>query len=1090
MTGKRVKIAAAVLCLLLLFSVLSPAALADDPPAADIVFLLDTTGSMTNEMPLVRQQAGVFLNTLTAAGMDVRVAIVQFKDITKDGASSTQIARSNGRPWLDPEEALVVLDMITPAGGGSDEPAGTEAEIPPDCETPLDAVGCMLNELSFRPLAGKHAVLITDGGCKPDNNYGFAAVGEESAQTAASKKLAEAGVSMSVVTYGSSIYRDPVYGYEKLRFSSPGETGFFDQADEYPFGPILANMVTDYLSDIHVTLDWEPTDDGNHYLRMRLSSAAPRTVRDLRVDLLLPEGVAAITDGFNGTSFTVEELELSNTEEKTFIWKVSALALSDTTSYTCAVTVRIAGIAGVTWYAQKTFAVPGTDVHDYSWDFDKDSYSFANVMKDLQGHGFGEGPYYISPDDLSMLKNQLSKTDLESVGYTFGRVCDDPQGRLENFLRHEITDWKGSCYGLSLTMALFKTGILDASDYTAADPATTRSITPLDASADSSLESMINVYHFTQAVHVIPYAAGQVGASDFAKFIKPMYARGQAVGSPGHMPFIINMSYVSSDGKGSGHAVVCYGAEEGEWTYKDKSYQRRLLIADPNITLAPMYIYISDGWDFAVYTGENKYDTFSYHKVELNGLYAIDYSDMEANYDACLMSKYGVPFTVTSENGSLTVTEGGASGDLDFVPDFAANARADGEDESVWPDYILQDGADSYTVTPAGDDKALDFKLFFSDVALGLTGAAESATVGRDGSIEVEGAEGQVTVSVTANGSELGFVTVSGQAEGDFSLALDEDGSLTVSGGLADYTVSNMTVEPETDEAVIHGGADAKVSAPTEEEPDIVVLLDADGDGAFESKLDKEHPGHVYEYTDNGDGTHTAACYMGDDTFTERHHFSGLYCRDCGAFILPAGSGSPHQGGDHSSGGEAAWVNPFHDVGEGDWFYGAVRYSDENGLMRGVSATAFAPDLAFSRAMLVTVLYRLEGQPKVSAAAPFDDVAAGQWYSDAVSWAAAKGVVKGYGDGSFGPEDSVTREQFAAILYRYAGLKGYDTAPAASLSGFADASAVGDWARPALEWACGAGLIKGRTATALVPQGETSRAEAAAMLTRFCEKYL
>lgn len=1088
MTGKRLKTAAAVLCLLLLFSVLPSAALADDHPAADIVFLLDTTGSMANEMPLVREEVDTFLSILTAAGIDTRVAIVQFKDITKDGASSTQITRSNSQTWFDPEEALVLLGKITPAGGGSPEPAGTEADYSPDCETPLDAVGCMLNGLSFRPQASKHAVLITDGGCKPDNNYGFAASGGTSVQRVVSQKLAEAGVTISIVTY-SSFYRDENVGYQDLFMGSSGKTPFF--GGEYSIGLVLADMFADYLDNLIVGLTGEATYDGYYLFTAQLSSKSESmTVKNLEIEMQLADGLTLTGDSSNSPlSFTEEELTLTNEKPKYYYWKVSAPPLSENTNYTCAVTVRMADSA--VGFSQKTITVPGKDVHDYTWDFDKDSYSFANVMEDLQGHGFGEGPYYISQDDFRALKNQLSKVDLESMGHLYGRGGDDRNERIESFLRHEITDWKGSCYGLSLTMALFKVGILDAADYTSSVPPATKSIAPLKASADSSLESMINVYHFTQAMNSGSYSVFKVGDPGFAEKIKAMYDRGKAVGSPGHMPFIINMSYVSSDGKGSGHAVVCYGAEEGEWTYAGATYHRRMLIADPNILIAAMYIYISDDWGFAIYNANNHYDTFVICNEELNVLDALHYSDLAANHNALMLSKYGIPFTVTSENGRLTITPGGASGNLDFVPDFVANARADGEDESVWPDYILKDGAVSYTVTPAGDGNELDFKLFFSDVALGLTGAAESATVGRDGSIEVEGASGQVTVSVTANGSELGFVTVSGQAEGNFSLELDEEGSLTVSGELTDYTVSNMTVEPETDEAVIHGGADAKISAPTEEEPDIKVFLDADGDGAFESKLDKEHPGHVYEYTDNGDGTHTAVCYMGDDTFTERHHFSGLYCRDCGAFILPAGSGSPHQGGDHSSGdGPAAWVNPFHDVGEGDWFYDAVRYSDENGLMRGVSATAFAPDLAFSRAMLVTVLYRLEGQPKVSAAAPFDDVAAGQWYSDAVSWAAANGVVKGYGDGSFGPEDSVTREQFAAILYRYAGLKEYDTAPAADLSGFADASAVGDWARPALKWACGAGLIKGRTDTALVPQGETSRAEAAAMLMRLGKKYL
>lgn len=152
--------------------------------------------------------------------------------------------------------------------------------------------------------------------------------------------------------------------------------------------------------------------------------------------------------------------------------------------------------------------------------------------------------------------------------------------------------------------------------------------------------------------------------------------------------------------------------------------------------------------------------------------------------------------------------------------------------------------------------------------------------------------------------------------------------------------------------------------------------------------------------------------------------------------------------------------------------------------MQGVSATTFAPDQSTTRAMVVTILYRLAGEPGAPRNIAFADVAPGLWYTDAISWAAANGIVEGYSQDAFGPEDLVTREQLAAILYRYAAYKGADVSGRADLTGYADASAVSDWAREGVSWAVQAGLIQGRSATTLVPAGTSTRAELAAVLSR------
>lgn len=174
----------------------------------------------------------------------------------------------------------------------------------------------------------------------------------------------------------------------------------------------------------------------------------------------------------------------------------------------------------------------------------------------------------------------------------------------------------------------------------------------------------------------------------------------------------------------------------------------------------------------------------------------------------------------------------------------------------------------------------------------------------------------------------------------------------------------------------------------------------------------------------------------------------------------------------------------FSDVRTGDWFYEAVQFVCEQGLMNGTGGGRFSPNDATTRGMIVTILYRLEGAP-AAGAADFADVASGAYYETPVAWAAANGIVNGYGDRRFGPNDVITREQLASILYRYAGYKGYDTASEKPLDGFRDAAQVSAYAGEALRWACGSGLINGMDGNRLAPQGSATRAQVAAILMRF-----
>lgn len=180
-------------------------------------------------------------------------------------------------------------------------------------------------------------------------------------------------------------------------------------------------------------------------------------------------------------------------------------------------------------------------------------------------------------------------------------------------------------------------------------------------------------------------------------------------------------------------------------------------------------------------------------------------------------------------------------------------------------------------------------------------------------------------------------------------------------------------------------------------------------------------------------------------------------------------------------------TTPFTDVAKNAWYADAVQYVYENGIMDGTSAASFSPNATTTRGMIVTMLHRLEDTPP-AASSGFTDVAVGAWYADAVAWAAKNGVVNGVSAASFAPNTAITREQLAAILYRYAQLKGYSVSVSGNLSGYADASQISEYAVAAMQWANAAGLITGNTANTLNPRGHATRAEVATILMRFVEK--
>jgi len=277
------------------------------------------------------------------------------------------------------------------------------------------------------------------------------------------------------------------------------------------------------------------------------------------------------------------------------------------------------------------------------------------------------------------------------------------------------------------------------------------------------------------------------------------------------------------------------------------------------------------------------------------------------------------------------------------------------------------------------------------------------------------------------------------------------------SGGSSGGSSSGKTTYKVTTSAVNNGGVNA---SPSNAEKGATITITLSPDKGY--KLDK------LTVTD-GSGKTVSTVKKSDTVYT---------------FTMPASA--VNVGVSYVKATETPSETKFNDVSANDWFASAVDYVTGKGMMNGTAANTFSPKANTTRGMVVTVLYRLENQPSTSAAS-FTDVASGAYYANAVAWANANGIVSGYGSGKFGPNDKVTREQLAAILYRYAQYKKYDVSGANSLDGYTDVQSVSSYAVPALQWANAAGVVTGKSGSKLDPKGNATRAEVAAMLMRFCE---
>lgn len=495
-------------------------------------------------------------------------------------------------------------------------------------------------------------------------------------------------------------------------------------------------------------------------------------------------------------------------------------------------------------------------------------------------------------------------------------------------------------------------------------------------------------------------------------------------------------------------------------------------------------------------------------------------TDPEITIAASYEGVEGATILVYSGTGNITSSDdafNAANGDLDRSYGFCLSfyggtwlldAGSDGIDSNG--DVYLYGGVIEVFASAASADASLDYdgSCYYEGgtlLAVGMTGMAQtpssgvSATFGAGGMMgggmggggrdQMSGMEGQTTTdstTVPTDGSTATQGNWGGGGRGQMGTGTgDTDGQAatgeppardgtTAEGTPPDGTAMEQMTPPDGATGTMETtGTTQSALSVTITAGSEIVIKDASGDTIYTATGVKNANSVVFAsedlvsgetYTLYVDGTESATAIAAEGT---------------------GNSGMGGFGGQQTEQTQANRTGTFQDVTSDKWYYQAVEYVNHRGIMNGVSNQSFAPDTGLTRAMLVQMLYNMESDPQAGTAT-FTDVKSDAWYAAAVSWAASNGIVDGYEDGSFAPEDIVTREQAALILYRYAVYLGYSTGDKNDLTGYQDTAAVSSYALEALRWANAAGIVNGTDDGALLPQGSTTRAQAATMLMQFC----
>lgn len=585
----------------------------------------------------------------------------------------------------------------------------------------------------------------------------------------------------------------------------------------------------------------------------------------------------------------------------------------------------------------------------------------------------------------------------------------------------------------------------------------------------------------------------------------------------------------SKSGKTYDHRVLIYDCNVVSWNWK----------ADNCL----LFNEGTDEWEipYYYYNGATSTDSGAYLKRCVSTLEMINVKDYNSgrsnsNYIAELRCENETEFQMVHSDGRrwlINAAKGIASGDTDLMS-YSDSGFLPGSNVLSPLNVVLPDESAAYTLTPASDDAAaMDISVLYDDRYLSVSSdSAREINLGENEPLSLKGNKGTFAVAIADDNIRSGaFNTynVTGDSEGDITLDLSDEGCTIKGDNLAgivvtaregdivdvlelpwnmeDTDIKSVDIKRVEDELMINGTTTFNVTFDANGGTVTPETMTTDENGKLADLPVPVRKGYRFDgwftSADGGNQVTMNAAFI-DDTVVyaqwtyvgSSHHrpsHSGSASRPSGSSTVSKPSDDsgrksktddePEQDTEPEEVPSNVWQNPFTDVAESSWYYDAVRFVSESGLMTGTKPTLFAPETVLTRAMLAQILYQQAGSPAVSGSSPFVDVPAAEWYTDAVIWASQQSLVSGYSSGVFAPNDPITREQLAVILWRHAN---QPSEPSAELL-FADAAVANSYAVPALRWAVGAELISGMSGNRLAPSGVVTRAQAAQMLKNYLQ---
>ena len=502
---------------------------------------------------------------------------------------------------------------------------------------------------------------------------------------------------------------------------------------------------------------------------------------------------------------------------------------------------------------------------DIYWLFGRDNYAFINTYGNKSYiYGFGEGPYYISNKDLQDYLETLDKDEIELTAdwFAIGDTTTPIEQKIQMLRANRLINFKGSCYGLSLTAQLIRVGIVSPSKF---GGSSTFKIPGLKYNTNTPLESWINIAQISQARNASKWVCqAQVQTDKFPSVARNMFDKARLIGSS-FPPYTVSLHGYSSDGRYKGHAVVCVGAQSGDFNYNEKNWPRRLMIADPNKT-SLTYIYVSEDYRNAIYSGDMDYNQFGYRTASLSdanpfsGLPSLmsleeplaqweDESVDEREATASLTTSGGVETKISTANGYIVVKDNEVlqtEGNIQVEVIRPIGELVDGVEDAVDTRALIllytDDIAETVYLSAANENEPVSATLYRDDYSVFIKGNVGEAAVRENGEVFLMDTKDDLHVFLALNESDLDFVTIEGASQGDVSISMNNEGnSLCLQGGLSDYTVAAMDLMGDTQELTVSGNADLLLTAEKSEEGNETVLTataDTDGDGEFESDVE------------------------------------------------------------------------------------------------------------------------------------------------------------------------------------------------------------------------------------------------------------